>query len=131
MRAVTACALVVLPAVTPSFTWPLHGTSAALTPPIAPLSPPPHPAAALFGAGAALAVFYWRHKALLGERSDAVLRQLGITLAINMAYSLANRRIDNWCALGLVPCAERRGAECRSASVRVAGSTLLAAACAP
>ena len=53
--------------------------------------------AALFGAGAALGMFYWRHKALLGERSDAVLRSLGLTLAINMAYSLANRRVDNWC----------------------------------
>ncbi|KAI8473049.1 MAG: hypothetical protein J3K34DRAFT_412041 [Monoraphidium minutum] len=56
--------------------------------------------AALFGVGAALGVFYWRHKGLLGERSDHVLRQLGITLALNAAYSLANRRVDNWGHLG-------------------------------
>jgi hypothetical protein len=48
--------------------------------------------------GAALGVFYWRHKGLLGERSDYVLRQLGVTLVVNLAYSLANRRVDNWCA---------------------------------
>lgn len=58
------------------------------------------PAAALFGLGAALGVFYWRHKGLLGERSDYVLKQLGFTLAVNMAYSLANRRVDNWWAWG-------------------------------
>lgn len=56
--------------------------------------------AALFGLGAALGIFYWRHKVLLGERSDYVLRQLGITLAVNVAYSLANRRVDNWGHLG-------------------------------
>lgn len=61
---------------------------------------PRHPAAALFGLGAALGVFYWRHKGLLGERSDYVLRQLGLTLAVNMAYSLANKRVDNWWATG-------------------------------
>ncbi|GBF97681.1 rhomboid protease [Raphidocelis subcapitata] len=57
-------------------------------------------AAALFGLGAALAVFYQRHKPLLGERSDYVLRQLGLTLAINLVYSLANRRVDNWGHIG-------------------------------
>jgi len=63
---------------------------------------PPHTtttatAAALFGLGAALGVFYYRHKDVLGERSDYVLRQLGITLVINVAYSMANKRVDNWC----------------------------------
>jgi hypothetical protein len=32
----------------------------------------------------------------MGRRSEVVLQQLGVTLAINMAYSLASRRIDNW-----------------------------------
>ena len=75
----------------------LAGTTASflLTP-----APSVGASAALFGAGAALAVFYHRHRAALGERSDHVLRQLGLTLAINLAYSLANRRVDNWGHLG-------------------------------
>lgn len=52
--------------------------------------------AALFGLGAALGVFYWRHRASMGRRSEVMLQQLGLTLAINMAYSLASKRIDNW-----------------------------------
>jgi hypothetical protein len=64
--------------------------------PTSPAYPAACPAAALFGLGAALGVFYYRHRPLLGERSDNVLRQLGLTLAINLAYSLANRRVDNW-----------------------------------
>lgn len=51
---------------------------------------------ALFGLGAALAMFYWRHRDSMGKRSEVMLQQLGVTLAINVAYSLANRRIDNW-----------------------------------
>lgn len=51
---------------------------------------------ALFGLGSAMAVFYWRHRDSMGKRSESVLQQLGVTLAINLAYSLANRRIDNW-----------------------------------
>jgi hypothetical protein len=53
-------------------------------------------AAALFGLGASLGVFYWRHRHSMGRRSEVVLQQLGVTLAINMAYSLMSRRIDNW-----------------------------------
>lgn len=56
----------------------------------------PPPAAALFGLGASLGVFYWRHRHDLGRHSERMLQQLGWTLAINMGYSLANRRIDNW-----------------------------------
>jgi hypothetical protein len=41
-------------------------------------------------------VFYWRHRRDLGHQSERMLQQLGITLAINMGYSLANKRIDNW-----------------------------------
>lgn len=55
---------------------------------------------AIFGLGAALGVFYWRHRAVLGKRSDAMLQSLAQTLAINGAYSLLNRRIDNWGHLG-------------------------------
>jgi hypothetical protein len=43
-------------------------------------------------------VFYWRHKEQLGKRSDSMLASLGITLGINLAYSMINRRIDNWWA---------------------------------
>jgi hypothetical protein len=96
-------------------------TAAAL-----PCALPPFPSpAALFGLGAALGVFYYRHRDLLGERSDSVLRQLGLTLAINAAYSLANRRVDNWWAgaggTGRAACAQTVGASC-------AGQRLLAAA---
>eukprot|EP00983_Pelagomonas_calceolata_P080723 1155277-Pelagomonas_calceolata.AAC.5 len=56
-------------------------------------------AGALFGLGAALALFYWRHKHLLKGYSDKVLRSLGITLAINLGYSLLVRNIDNWWVL--------------------------------
>ncbi|KAF5834568.1 hypothetical protein DUNSADRAFT_8735 [Dunaliella salina] len=55
---------------------------------------------ALFGLGAALALFYWRHKHLLKGYSDKVLRSLGITLAINLGYSLLVRNIDNWGHVG-------------------------------
>eukprot|EP00198_Chlamydomonas_reinhardtii_P010001 XP_001699338.1 rhomboid-like protein [Chlamydomonas reinhardtii] len=54
------------------------------------------PAAAMFGLGAALGVFYWRHADLLGPASDSGLRSLGLTAVINIAYSLVNKRIDNW-----------------------------------
>lgn len=54
------------------------------------------PSGALFGLGAALAIFYYRHKHLLKGHSDDVLRGLGITLAINLGYSLLVKNIDNW-----------------------------------
>jgi hypothetical protein len=50
----------------------------------------------LFGLGAALALFYQRHRPQLGRASEAMLQSLGVTLAINMVYSLLNKRIDNW-----------------------------------
>jgi hypothetical protein len=53
-------------------------------------------AGALFGCGAALAMFYWRHKEVLQQYSDNMLRNLGITLAINLGYSLLVRNVDNW-----------------------------------
>eukprot|EP00882_Tetradesmus_deserticola_P026019 GHRQ01028625.1.p1 GENE.GHRQ01028625.1~~GHRQ01028625.1.p1 ORF type:complete len:143 (+),score=51.99 GHRQ01028625.1:148-576(+) len=73
------------------------GTSASflLTP-----APSVGASAALFGLGAALGVFYWRHRDTMGRRSEVVLQQLGLTLAINMAYSLASKRIDNWGHIG-------------------------------
>ncbi|KAG2441553.1 hypothetical protein HXX76_003174 [Chlamydomonas incerta] len=51
---------------------------------------------AMFGLGAALGMFYWRHADILGPASDTGLRSLGLTAAINIAYSLVNKRIDNW-----------------------------------
>ncbi|KAG1676085.1 hypothetical protein FOA52_014951 [Chlamydomonas sp. UWO 241] len=55
---------------------------------------------AIFGLGASLALFYWRHKETLGSTSDSMLKQLGITVAINAAYSLAVKNIDNWGHVG-------------------------------
>lgn len=46
--------------------------------------------------GAALALFYWRHKHVLKGHSDDVLRSLGVTLALNLGYSLMVKNIDNW-----------------------------------
>lgn len=71
----------------------LVGTTASylLTP-----APSVGASSALFGLGAALAMFYWRHRDTMGKRSEMMLQQLGVTLAINVVYSLANRRIDNW-----------------------------------
>jgi hypothetical protein len=54
------------------------------------------PAAAIFGIGAALGMFYWRHKEQLGKRSSSVLQSLGITLGINIVFSMVSKRIDNW-----------------------------------
>jgi len=55
---------------------------------------------AIFGLGGALAVFFYRHKDLLGQRSDYVLRQLGTTLAINLMFGLLVHNIDNWGHIG-------------------------------
>jgi hypothetical protein len=53
---------------------------------------------AVFGVGGALAVYFYRNKGIYGKRSDAVLRQLGNTLFINLVFGMTNARIDNWCA---------------------------------
>ncbi len=37
-----------------------------------------------------------RHKELLGPASESGLRSLGITLAVNVAYSMVNKKLDNW-----------------------------------
>jgi membrane associated rhomboid family serine protease len=55
---------------------------------------------AIFGLGASLGLFYWRHREELGERSEVMLRQLSITAAVNLVYSLAVKNIDNWGHLG-------------------------------
>lgn len=55
---------------------------------------------AVFGLGAAMGVFYWRHRDMLGTYSEAGLRSLGLTAAINIGYSMLNKRIDNWGHLG-------------------------------
>ena len=54
------------------------------------LHPPPPPAHAHTHA-------HRRHADLLGPASDSGLRSLGLTAVINIAYSLVNKRIDNWC----------------------------------
>eukprot|EP00877_Chromochloris_zofingiensis_P003209 jgi/Chrzof1/1288/Cz10g01100.t1 len=59
-------------------------------------SPSVGASAALFGLGAALGMFYYRHRHILGNHSHKMLQSLGMTLAVNLAYSAANRRIDNW-----------------------------------
>ena len=51
---------------------------------------------AIFGLGAALGLFYWRHREALGKTSDSMLKQLGVTVVINLAYSLLVKNIDNW-----------------------------------
>ncbi|MEW5302474.1 MAG: hypothetical protein WDW36_005255 [Sanguina aurantia] len=51
---------------------------------------------AIFGLGAALGIFYWRHRDILGEQSGRALKSLGITLAMNIAFSLVGRNLDNW-----------------------------------
>ena len=53
-------------------------------------------AGSVFGIAAALALFYWRHQETLGQTSDRVLKQLGITAAINIAVALFVPNIDNW-----------------------------------
>eukprot|EP00873_Tetraselmis_striata_P037345 jgi/Tetstr1/457609/TSEL_044176.t1 len=55
---------------------------------------------AIFGLGGALAVFFYRHKELLGRRSDYVLQQLGTTLAMNLMFGLMMHNIDNWGHIG-------------------------------
>jgi hypothetical protein len=51
--------------------------------------------------GAALAVFYQRHRQQLGEqRADSVLKSLGTCLLVNLAYAACNKRVDTWGHLG-------------------------------
>ncbi len=51
---------------------------------------------AVFGVGAALGLYYHRHRHLYGAFSEQMLTSLGWTVALNAAYSLLNKRIDNW-----------------------------------
>ena len=53
-------------------------------------------AGAIFGVAASLAVFAYRHRELMGEHADFLLKRLGDTAAINLMYGLVIRRIDNW-----------------------------------
>lgn len=59
---------------------------------------PPWAAGAVFGLGGALAVFYYRHREILGKHSDVMLQQLRNTLIINLMFGLLSRNIDNWYA---------------------------------
>jgi hypothetical protein len=56
--------------------------------------------ASIFGVGAALAVFYHRHRRELGERAEGALRSLGACLLLNLAYAAFNKRVDTWGHLG-------------------------------
>lgn len=51
---------------------------------------------AIFGLGGALAVFFWRHRDYFGKASDAVLAQLGQSLAVNVVMGLVVSNVDNW-----------------------------------
>lgn len=55
---------------------------------------------AVFGIGGALAVFFYRHREFFGRNSDAVLKNLGQNLAMNMIYGLVAPNIDNWAHMG-------------------------------
>jgi hypothetical protein len=59
--------------------------------------------AAVFGAGAALALYYHRHRHLHGASSQRMLQSLGLTVALNAAFTLVSKRIDNWWVGGWVP----------------------------
>jgi membrane associated rhomboid family serine protease len=60
-------------------------------------TPPNHQTtASIFGVGAALAVFYQRHRERLGAHAEGALRSLGLALLVNAAFALANRRVDTW-----------------------------------
>ena len=51
---------------------------------------------AIFGLGGALAVYCARHRDLMGSTSDAILRQLGQALALNIAIGFTTPQIDQW-----------------------------------
>ena len=51
---------------------------------------------AIFGVGGALAVFFYRHKGYFGSTSDAVLKALGQSLAINVVMGFVVSNVDNW-----------------------------------
>ena len=53
-------------------------------------------AGAIFGVGGAMAVFFYRHRGYFGEKSDAILGQLGQALAINTVIGLVTPRVDQW-----------------------------------
>ena len=53
-------------------------------------------AGAIFGLGGALAVYCARHRDLMGSQSDAILRSLGQSLALNIAIGFSTPQIDQW-----------------------------------
>ena len=55
-----------------------------------------HVAGAIFGLGGALAVYCARHRELMGSQSDAILRSLGQSLALNIAIGFSTPQIDQW-----------------------------------
>lgn len=56
--------------------------------------------ACIFGLGAAMGMYYWRHQDLLGARSQEALQRLGGVLLVNMCLGLMVQKIDNWAHMG-------------------------------
>ena len=54
-------------------------------------------AGAIFGIVGALVVFLQRHRDDFGGRGDRVVRSLGQSVALNIAFGVMTPSIDNWC----------------------------------
>lgn len=55
---------------------------------------------AIFGVAGALAVYHYRHRHMLGQRSWSVLDSLHNSLLLNLKVGMLCPRIDNWCHVG-------------------------------
>ena len=57
-------------------------------------------------------MFLYRHRELVGQGSDTMLKHLGMNLFMNVVYGVVvARNIDNWC----VPCIS----QCSSSSLSI------------
>ena len=73
-------------------------------------------AGAIFGIVGALAVFLQRNHDVFGARGDAVVRSLGQSMLLNIAFGAMTPSVDNWCGYALArscpwvsrPCVVRR-----------------------
>ena len=55
-------------------------------------------AGAIFGIIGALAVFLQRNRDIFGARGDRVVRSLGQSVLLNVAFGALTPNVDNWCA---------------------------------
>ena len=55
-------------------------------------------AGAIFGIVGALAVFLQRNRDICGARGDRVVRSLGESMLLNIAFGAMTPNVDNWCA---------------------------------